>query len=55
MIGVFSVRVIVSTVLCLLGVHNQPGIKLKISFTDHTFIVAERGRISVQLLASIFS
>ena len=44
-----------TTVLCQLGVHNQRGIKLKISFTDRTFIVAERGRISVQLVANMFS
>lgn len=55
MIGVFIVRVIVTTVLRFLGVHNQHGIKLEISFTDRTFIVGERERISLQLLASIFS
>ena len=44
-----------TTVLCQLGVHNQRGNKLKISFTDRTFIVAERGRIFVQIVASISS
>ena len=44
-----------TTVLCYLGVHSQRGIKFKISFTDRTFIVAERGRISVQIVASISS
>lgn len=44
-----------TTVLCQLGVHNQRGIMLKVSFTDRTFIVVERGRISVQLVADMFS